>query len=128
MKRTPNITSALLAAALCFAALPQVASAQDPDKEAAAAEAAEEAAAAAALEAAAKAAESVEADPKMLAKYKDMLDQLRAELTPKLPKTDDQAQVDAFLKSDKLDAQLVKVAVLIHWASALFSISSTHWI
>jgi len=112
MKRKRNITPILLAAALCFAALPQAVSAQDPDKEAAAAEAAEEAAAAAAMEAAAKAAEAVVVDPKMLAKYKDMLDKLRTELTPKLPKTDDQAQVDAFLKSDKLDAQLVKVAVL----------------
>jgi hypothetical protein len=103
-----------LAAALCLAALPQAVSAQDPDKEAAAAEAAEEAAAAAAAEAAAKAeaAKVVEIDPRMLTKYKDMLDQLRAELSPKLPETDDQAQVDAFLKSDKLDDQLVKLAVL----------------
>lgn len=112
MKRIPNITSTLLAATLCFAALPQITSAQDPDKQAAADEAAEAAKEAAAAEAAAKALEEAVVDPKMLAKYKDMLDKLRTELTPKLPKTDDQAQVDAFLKSDKLDAQLVKVAVL----------------
>jgi hypothetical protein len=112
MRRKRIITSTLVAMALCFAGLSQAVSAQDSDTEAAAAEAAEEAAAAAAAEAAAKAAEAVEVDPKMLAKYNDMLTQLRAELTPKLPKTDDPAQVDAFLKSDRLDAQLVKVAVL----------------
>ena len=115
MKRKRKITPLLLAAALCFAGLPQAFSAQTAeDKEAQAAEAAEEAAAAKAAEAAAaaEAAKVVVIDPQMLAKYKGMLDQLRAELTPKLPKTDDQAQVDAFLKSDKLDDQLVKVAVL----------------
>jgi len=116
MKTNHIITPLLLAAALCFVGLPQAVSAKeaDPDSEAKAAEAAEEAKAEKAAEAAAaaEAAKLVVIDPQLLAKYKGMLDQLRTELTPKLPKTDDQAQVDAFLTSDKLDAQLMKVAVL----------------
>jgi hypothetical protein len=116
MKTNPIITPILLAAALCFAWLPQAVSAKeaDPEAQAKAAEAAEEAKAEKEAEAAAaaEAAKVVVIDPQMLAKYQGMLDQLRTELTAKLPKTDDQAQVDAFLKSDKLDDQLVKLAVL----------------
>jgi len=64
------------------------------------------------LSAQANQAEEPAVDARLLAKYEGMLEQLRAELTPKLPKPDDQPKVEAFLKSDKLDDQLVKLAVL----------------
>lgn len=115
MKRNFILTSVLVAAALGFAGLQQSVSAQaEIDKEAQAVEAAEEAAAAKVADAAAaaEAAKLAVVDPQIVAKYKGMLDQLRAELKAKLPKISEQAQVEAFLKSNKLDDQLVKVAVL----------------
>jgi hypothetical protein len=78
MKRNPLLTSALVAAALCFTGLLQVVSAQDPDKEAQAAEAAEaaeesKAAKEAEAAAAAEAAKLLVIDERLLAKYKAML-------------------------------------------------------
>ncbi len=47
------------------------------------------------------------------ARYTGMLDQLRTELTAKLPDTKDEAQVNKFLASDALDAKLAKFVVLL---------------
>ena len=56
-----------------------------------------------------------EAGQKLEARYADQLDQLRTELTAKLPQAD-QAKTDTlnkFLASDALDAKLVKYVVLL---------------
>lgn len=85
MKRKPSLTSVLAAAALCVTWLPQTASAQAKD---------------------------VAIDAQLLAKYQGTLDGLRKALAAKLPKLDDEKQVNAFLASDKHDDQLVKLALL----------------
>ena len=56
-----------------------------------------------------------EAGRQLAARYADQLDQLRTELTAKLPQAD-QAKADTlnkFLASDALDAELVKYVVLL---------------
>ena len=45
-------------------------------------------------------------------RYQKTLDQLRTELTAKIPKTEDAAKLDQFLSSDALDDKLVTFAVL----------------
>ena len=47
------------------------------------------------------------------ARYASMLDQLRTELTAKLPDTRDEAQLEKFLASDALDVKLAKYVVLL---------------
>ena len=46
------------------------------------------------------------------ARYQKTLDQLRTELTAKIPKTEDAAKLDQFLSSDALDDKLVTFIVL----------------
>lgn len=52
------------------------------------------------------------ADAKLVGQYTGMMNQLRAELTAKLPKLGDEQQVQQLLASDALDAKLVKFVVL----------------
>lgn len=52
------------------------------------------------------------ADGRMLERYTDMLNQLRTELTAKIPNPEDEKQVNGFLASAALDARLTKYAVL----------------
>lgn len=52
------------------------------------------------------------ADAKLLARYSGMMNQLRTELTAKLPKLENEQQVQQLLASDALDAKLVQFVVL----------------
>lgn len=47
-----------------------------------------------------------------LSRYKGMMDQLKADLTGKIPQTKDSGQLDKFLGSTALDSKLVKFVVL----------------
>lgn len=52
------------------------------------------------------------ADPKLVARYSDQMNQLRTELKAKLPDVKNEPQVQQLLASDALDAKLVKFVVL----------------
>ena len=51
-------------------------------------------------------------DARLLARYTSAKDKLHAELTKRIPDLKDEARVQAFLKSDKLDPLLVTFVVL----------------
>jgi hypothetical protein len=101
MKRHPILNSLLMAATLWWAGLPQAMWAQRTD----AAEEFQDAEAA-------KTAKTAVIDHRLLTKYKRMLDQLRTELTAKLPDLKNEQQVQEVLASDALDAKLVTFLVL----------------